>query len=86
MWIGPELLVTLVNSRVFQVMLLLHVTQQVLHIGVLLLAEATVLLHLQMDALYMDLRQQIHRIKTYLHDWWSKEGFNSDLDICPGPL
>lgn len=54
--IKPELLVTLVNSRVFQVMLLLHVFQQVLHIRVLFLTEAAVLLHLQVDALYVDLR------------------------------
>lgn len=67
MGIGPELLVTLVNSRVFQVMLLLHVLQQVLHIGVLLLTEAAVLLHLQMDTLYVDLRRQKHSVKTAAH-------------------
>lgn len=33
----------------------LHMFQQVLHIRVLFLAEAAVLLHLQMDSLYVDL-------------------------------
>lgn len=55
MYIKPQLLVALVDSRVFQVMSFLHVFQQVLYIGVFLLAEAAVLLHLHMDSLYVDL-------------------------------
>lgn len=42
----------------------LHMFQQVLHIRVLFLAEAAVLLHLQMDSLYVDLQSQKHRITT----------------------
>lgn len=55
MGIKPELLVALLDFRVFQVVSFLHVFQQVLHIGVLFLTEAAVLLHLQMDSLYVDL-------------------------------
>lgn len=63
----PELLVTLVDSRVLQVMPFLHVFQQVLHIRVLLLTEAAVLLHLQMDSLYMDLHGEKHRISCTMN-------------------
>lgn len=54
----PELLVTLVHIRVFQVVLFLHMFQKVFYIRVLLITEAAVLLHLQMDTLYVDLHQQ----------------------------
>lgn len=56
--ITPELLVALVHIRVFQVVLFLHMFQKVFYIRVLLITEAAVLLHLQMDTLYVDLHQQ----------------------------
>lgn len=54
----PELLVTLVHIRVFQVVLFLHMFQKIFYIRVLLITEAALLLHLQMDTLYVDLHQQ----------------------------
>lgn len=59
----PELLITLLNGKVFQVVVLLHVFQQILDIGVLFVTEAAVLLHLQMDALDMDLRWRENRLE-----------------------